>query len=160
MPSTARRPHDLRASDAEREATVDRLRIAATEGRLEPEELEERLTSVYAARWRSELEALTADVTPPPPARPPRPLFAMRPRRTTNRLAVLSLVCALIFVWWFDAAGAIAAIVLGHMAIYRIARSNGTQRGRAWASLGLMLGYVELLVFALWSVARFIPGPG
>jgi hypothetical protein len=159
MPSTARRP-DLRASDAEREATVERLRIAASEGRLEPEELEERLTATYAARWRSELDALTADVTPPAPAPPPRPLFMVRPRRTTNRLAVLSLVSALLFVAWFGPAAAVAAIVLGHMAMYRIGRSNGTQKGRGWASVGLMFGYLELLVFALWTVARFIPGPG
>ena len=159
MPPIAR-PHDLRASDAEREAAVERLRIAATEGRIDAEELEERLTGAYAARWRSELDALTADVTPPAPAPPPRPLFALPPRRPTNRLAVLSLMSALFFVWWFGTAGAIAAVVLGHVALYRIARSGGTQRGRAWASLGLMLGYLELLAMVLWTLARLTPWPG
>jgi hypothetical protein len=84
----------------------------------------------------------------------------MRRHCTTNRLAILSLVSALLFVLWFGPGGAIAAIVLGHMAIYRIGRSNGTQKGRAWASIGLTLGYLELLVFALWTLARFTPGLG
>jgi DUF1707 SHOCT-like domain/Domain of unknown function (DUF4190) len=159
MPPTAR-PHDLRASDAEREATVDRLRIAATEGRLDAEELEERLTSAYAARWRSELDALTADVTPRSERRPaPRP-FGWPVPRPTNRLAVLSLVSALLFVWWFGFGGAIAAVVLGHVALYRIARSGGAQRGRAWATMGLMVGYLELLAMVLWTVARLTPWPG
>ncbi len=54
---------DLRASDAERERTADTLRTAATEGRLTFEELEERLSSVYGARTRSELELLITDVS-------------------------------------------------------------------------------------------------
>ena len=56
-------PSDLRASDAERERTADTLRTAATEGRLTFEELDERLSSVYAARTRSELELLITDVS-------------------------------------------------------------------------------------------------
>ena len=34
---------DLRASDADREATVERLRVAGMEGRLDSDELEERI---------------------------------------------------------------------------------------------------------------------
>jgi uncharacterized protein DUF1707 len=52
----------LRASDAERERTADRLRHAAGEGRLTVEELDERLGAAYAARTRGELEQLVADV--------------------------------------------------------------------------------------------------
>ena len=56
---------DLRASDADREAAVERLRAAALEGRLDADELEERLAQAYAARWCSELSRLTTDVTAP-----------------------------------------------------------------------------------------------
>ncbi len=59
---------DLRVSDAEREQTADRLRAAAGEGRLDPEELDERLTRAFGALTRSELTALTADL--PAPAEP------------------------------------------------------------------------------------------
>jgi hypothetical protein len=54
----------LRASDAEREQTAEILRGAASEGRLEVEELEDRLGSVYTVRTRTELERLIADVDP------------------------------------------------------------------------------------------------
>jgi hypothetical protein len=51
-----------RASDAEREAVVARLRDAAGEGRLTVEELAERIDAAYAAMTRAELEPLTADL--------------------------------------------------------------------------------------------------
>jgi hypothetical protein len=55
---------ELRASDAEREQTAEVLRQAASEGRLDIEELEERLGSAYSVRTRNELERLIADVSP------------------------------------------------------------------------------------------------
>jgi hypothetical protein len=59
------RPPALRASDVDRERTADGLRQAAADGRLTMEELDERLTSAYAARTRDELAELTADVIVP-----------------------------------------------------------------------------------------------
>ncbi len=56
---------DLRASDAEREGAAEALRTAASEGRLQIEELEERLQTAYTVRTRRELEELLADVTVP-----------------------------------------------------------------------------------------------
>lgn len=55
---------ELRASDAEREQAAEVLRMAASEGRLEVEELDDRLGSVYAVRTRTELQRLIADVDP------------------------------------------------------------------------------------------------
>jgi hypothetical protein len=55
-------PADLRASDAERERTVARLRGAAAEGRLSVEELDERSARAYDARTHGELETLLADL--------------------------------------------------------------------------------------------------
>ncbi|SPT56846.1 DUF1707 SHOCT-like domain-containing protein [Actinomadura madurae] len=52
----------IRASDAEREAVVERLRIASVEGRLTFEELTERSEAAYAAVTRGELEHITADL--------------------------------------------------------------------------------------------------
>ena len=57
-----------RASDAEREATIARLREAAAEGRLTVEELTERVDAAYAASTRAELEPLTADLPEGPPS--------------------------------------------------------------------------------------------
>src|SRR4051795_828923 len=53
---------DVRASDAERDATVDRLREAAAEGRLTLEELTDRIESAANAVMRSELVPLTSDL--------------------------------------------------------------------------------------------------
>ena len=51
-----------RASDAEREAIVERLHDAGAEGRLTVEELAERIDAAYAARTHAELEPLVADL--------------------------------------------------------------------------------------------------
>lgn len=55
-------PHRMRTSDAEREQIATILRAAMSEGRLTLEEGEERLTAVYAAKFRDELAPLTADL--------------------------------------------------------------------------------------------------
>jgi hypothetical protein len=57
-----RRHDSLRASDADRDAVVERLREAAGEGRLEPGELEQRLDRALRARTYGELAELLADL--------------------------------------------------------------------------------------------------
>ncbi|WP_083983204.1 DUF1707 SHOCT-like domain-containing protein [Actinomadura hibisca] len=52
----------VRASDAEREAVVERLRIASVEGRLTFEELTERSEAAYVAVTRGDLERIIADL--------------------------------------------------------------------------------------------------
>jgi hypothetical protein len=99
---------ELRVSDADREATVVRLREAGGEGRLTLEELAERVEAADAARTRGELDALTADL-PESPGRATAPLDVpgkerrwivaimggetrkgrWRPARRTNAVAVM-----------------------------------------------------------------------
>ncbi|MDO8188447.1 DUF1707 domain-containing protein [Conexibacter sp. JD483] len=55
---------EIRASDAEREQTIERLRLAAGEGRLTLEELADRVESVAGSRTRAELEQATIDLPP------------------------------------------------------------------------------------------------
>jgi hypothetical protein len=52
----------VRASDAEREHTVARLRDGFADGRLTQAELEERAAAALAARTTAELSDLTADL--------------------------------------------------------------------------------------------------
>jgi hypothetical protein len=52
----------LRASHMDREQAVELLRVAAGDGRLTEQELDERLEVALTARTGSELEALTADL--------------------------------------------------------------------------------------------------
>src|SRR4051794_16422638 len=53
---------DVRASDAERDASVNRLREAAAEGRLTLEELTDRVEAAANAVMRSDLVPLTSDL--------------------------------------------------------------------------------------------------
>jgi hypothetical protein len=54
-----------RCSDAEREQASALVREATAEGRLSMAELEERLSTIYAARYRHELAAVCADLPQP-----------------------------------------------------------------------------------------------
>lgn len=131
----------MRASDADRDVAADRLRVAAGEGRLEPDELDERLSGVYGARWCSELVELTSDVTPPA-ATAVRPVFVRRPPTRVNPFAVGSLFLGL---FWFAWLGSLAAIPLGYVALRQIRESEGTQLGRSMALIGVALGFVGVL---------------
>jgi hypothetical protein len=79
-----------RASDAEREAVVARLRSAAGEGRLTVDELDERIDAAYAAKTRAELEPLTADLpdTTMATATAATPTAGGPPARTTSALVL------------------------------------------------------------------------
>ena len=92
MPSIPE-PHDLRASDGEREAVVETLRTNAAAGRLDAEELEQRLERVYATRTRAELVPIVADLpsTAPPPPRAPREWPAIPP--------VIPIAILLLAIW-------------------------------------------------------------
>jgi Flp pilus assembly protein TadB len=52
----------LRASDGDRDQIIDRLRKAATEGRIASEELEHRVSAALKARTYDELEETVADL--------------------------------------------------------------------------------------------------
>ncbi|MEU7334756.1 DUF1707 domain-containing protein [Streptomyces sp. NPDC007074] len=54
----------LRASHADRDRAVDLLRVAAGDGRLTADELDERLEAALSARTLGELAVLTADLPP------------------------------------------------------------------------------------------------
>jgi DUF1707 SHOCT-like domain/Cell wall-active antibiotics response LiaF, C-terminal len=66
---------EVRVSDAEREAVVERLRVATVEGRLTLSELTERTEAAYTATTRGDLVPITADLPAQTgsPAAPPRP---------------------------------------------------------------------------------------
>jgi Flp pilus assembly protein TadB len=93
----------LRASDADRDAVAERLRQAAVEGRLEPEELEERLHRALRARTYGELRRLVADL----PSSAGRPSTGLTVAKVAFRivlalvaLAAVLTVLAVMAVWW------------------------------------------------------------
>ena len=56
----------MRASDADRDRVMEVLRVAAGEGRLTPDELDERLEAALNSRTLGELAMLTADLVAGP----------------------------------------------------------------------------------------------
>jgi hypothetical protein len=83
----------LRASDADRERTAAALRRHHLDGRLDTDELQERLGRCYAARTHADLAALTADLPPERPAGA-RAGIAPRARAGAPLLVVLLVVVA------------------------------------------------------------------
>ncbi len=76
----------MRASDKDRDRIADRLREAASEGRLMIEELEQRLDRALRARTYGELEALIVDLPGP------RLLSRTRRRRRVPLVPALGLI--------------------------------------------------------------------
>jgi hypothetical protein len=64
----------LRVSDADREQAAEALRTAAGDGRLTMDELDERLTTAYAAKTYADLQAVTSDLPGPGVSAPPVPV--------------------------------------------------------------------------------------
>lgn len=123
-------PHDVLASDTERERVVDALRGHAAAGRLDTDELEERLGAAYGARLRADLLPLLADLPAPAELRP-------RARRRTlpNAAPVIALAILLIAIWALTGAGyfwpiwPIGAVALSTMK-HRRGGCMGTHRSR------------------------------
>jgi hypothetical protein len=55
----------IRASDKERDAAVERLKVAFAEGRIDDQEFDERMRSALTARTRADLDRLLADLPRP-----------------------------------------------------------------------------------------------
>ena len=86
----------VRASDAEREQVSRQLGEHAAAGRLTPEELDERLDAVYAARTHAELDRLLEDLPAAPVPRAEDPARKAARARLTHRAgaaAITALLC-------------------------------------------------------------------
>jgi hypothetical protein len=91
----------LRASDAERESTVTLLREHGAAGRLDVEELEQRVGAAYQARTRGELATLLDDL-PSAPARTSRPVVRHHAHRAhhAHGWGLFMRVSVLLVVIW------------------------------------------------------------
>lgn len=82
-------PHELRISDDDRHRVAELLRTAAGEGRLDVEELDERLEATYAAKVYADLVPIVVDLpgnqlAVPAPAAPATPAVGSAPRHRTS----------------------------------------------------------------------------
>jgi hypothetical protein len=93
---------DMRASDADRERALVALRAHGADGRLSPEELEQRVEAALKARTHGELRALFSDL----PSEPRR--VARERRHDGNRehfRVFLAVTVLLVAIWAFSGFG-------------------------------------------------------
>ena len=89
-------PSAMRISDDDRHRVAEMLRLAAGEGRIDLEELDERLEATYQAKTYGELVPITVDLPtggrpqPRPAPRPAAPASTAPPARYGGSLAVMS----------------------------------------------------------------------
>src|SRR5580704_2572798 len=138
---------NMRASTADRERAVDVLKAAFVEGRLTQEECEQRAGQAFRARTYAELAELTADL---PAGRPgiliPQLPGVLPPRRPMNRLAVASLVIALMPVI------PVLAVFTGLIAHGQIQERG--ERGAGVATAGILIGGFASLLFMFYALHR------
>jgi hypothetical protein len=82
----------MRTSQADRDRVVDRLRTHAAEGRLEVEELEQRIEAALSARTHGDLAEVESDL---PRLHSPR----ARRRRNPFRHEFVAISVLLLFIW-------------------------------------------------------------
>jgi hypothetical protein len=80
----------LRSSRADREQVVDVLKAAFTQGRLDQDELDERVSCALASRTYADLAVLTADL----PIEPGGPLLPEKARVSAGKKAVAAMTGA------------------------------------------------------------------
>src|SRR6185295_3323705 len=79
-------PGDVRVSDDERERVAREIREHYAAGRLDDDELNERVEAAYAARTQSDLNALRADLPALPATRTEQRADVARRRRELDRV--------------------------------------------------------------------------
>lgn len=90
---------------------------------------------------------------PPPPGYGPPPYpypYPYPPARSTNGMAIASMVLGIVWVYWI---GSILALIFGYLALSEIRKSK--QAGEGMAIAGIVLGWVGvgILVIVLLMIA-------
>jgi Domain of unknown function (DUF1707)/Domain of unknown function (DUF4190) len=134
----------MRSSAAEREHAIEVLKTAFADGRLTKQEYEDRIGLALSPLTYADLAALTSDLPAglPGSLRPPPPGYLAPASRPLNKMAVASLVCAVM------PGIPLLAILLGLIAHGQIQERG--ERGAALATAGIVIGGLLSLVFVLF----------
>ncbi|MCX4748461.1 DUF1707 and DUF4190 domain-containing protein [Kitasatospora sp. NBC_01287] len=153
----------MRAAHTDRDRTVDVLKAAYAEGRLNADEYSARFDLAHQAQTYGQLAQLVGDLPsgpmpgpmpgPAAPIGPPIPttfLPAPVPAPSNNGMAVASLVLGLLCAPSLGVLG-IPALVTGHLARQQIRRTR--EAGDGLATFGLVMGYLSV---AGWSMVLLL----
>ena len=83
-----------------------------------------------------------SDPAPPPPGQFAAPFQPAYVQRSTNGMAIASMVLGIVWIYWI---GSILALVFGYTARKQIAESQGTQQGGGMATAGIVLGWIGIV---------------
>lgn len=61
----------------------------------------------------------------------------------TSKKAILSFIFSILNLYFL---GTLLSIILGHLAKHDIKKSNGSLKGKGWATAGLVISYLSLLI--------------
>ncbi|HEY7372839.1 MAG TPA: DUF4190 domain-containing protein [Polyangia bacterium] len=75
--------------------------------------------------------------------------------KSTNGLAIASMVLGIVWVWWI---GSILALIFGYVAKGQINASGGAQGGKGMAIAGIVLGWVGVGVLCIGIVGAVFGG--
>ncbi|MFF4295727.1 DUF1707 and DUF4190 domain-containing protein [Streptomyces vinaceus] len=147
----------MRASNTDRDRTVDVLKAAYAEGRLSRDEYGQRFDAAYKAQTYGQLAQLVADLPAGPmpgpfgaaavlpaaygPVPMPMPLPMPMPARRVNGMAITSLALGVLSLPTLGVAG-LGAVATGHVAKAQI-RARGDE-GTGLATIGLVLGWLSV----------------
>jgi hypothetical protein len=124
-PRLIQQDRSLRASDRERDEVITQLRDHAAEGRLSPEELDERVGRALAARTGVDLDAVLADL-------PRRRAVVERREGVRGLSGLVAIAVLLVSIWLVTGAGYFWPVwIIGFMAFSLFKR--GRLRGAHWA---------------------------
>jgi hypothetical protein len=136
----------VRATDRDRDATIEILQEAYATGRLTAEEHSARVSQAMAARTYPDLDRLTLDLHR-------RALYPDAPRpaapRRTNGYAIAALACG-VAQPMTGMLSTIPAIVFGHLARRQI--RDRDEDGSGMATWGLILGWAGVAAIVLIAV--------
>ncbi|MFW6091166.1 MAG: DUF1707 domain-containing protein [Actinomycetota bacterium] len=132
-------PPHLRASDSQREVVAELVQRAASDGRLQLPEVDERLGAVYQAKTHGELGAIIDDLVPRRPRVPAPRWEAPVPVPGVSEKRILPAVLLCFFV--------------GPLGVHRF---YAGKVGTGALMLGLTLSLVGIVVTSVWALIDLI----
>ncbi|GAA1076985.1 DUF1707 SHOCT-like domain-containing protein [Nocardiopsis metallicus] len=136
--------NQMRASDTERDLTVDRLAVAFSEGRLDHEEYERRVGAALTSVLVGELRTLTADLPGPESPIPlPRPHLERSTAPEPRVAPVPWEEWGDEWRWWLGVAGVLTGV-------WAVASLLGGELVPYWPLVPLGIWAAVLLASAIW----------